>query len=156
LAARGNAQMIYHDMAEEDVLTFLTDQHTVIGSDSGVRYDGQDNSHPRGSGNFARILGEYVRRRKALSLQDALRKMTSLAADTFGLVGVGRLAEGYGADIVVFDPAVVDATNDYGHAVSPPKGICAVFVRGQQIMDQGHSTGRFPGLPLRRASVNTQ
>jgi N-acyl-D-amino-acid deacylase len=150
LATHGHAQMIYHDMSENDMVTFLCDRNTSIGSDSGVRYEGQDSSHPRGAGNFVRILGEFVRVRASLSLEEALRKMTSMAADTFGLEDVGRLRVGFRADIVVFDPETVDATSDYGHAISPPRGIHAVFVRGQKVVDQGRLTGRYPGVALRR------
>ncbi|MCW5976557.1 MAG: amidohydrolase family protein [Bryobacteraceae bacterium] len=150
LLTRGGAQMIYEDMSESDVETFLRDPAGVFGTDSAVRYPGQDFAHPRGTGNFPRILGEFVRERGRLTLDEALRKMTSAPARIFNLPGRGRLAPGFQADITVFDAATVRARNDYSQPLTPPEGIRWVFVNGVEVLRDGEPTDALPGLPVRR------
>jgi N-acyl-D-amino-acid deacylase len=90
--------------------------------------------HPRGYGNNARVLGEYVRKRKVLTLEEAVRKMTSLPAEQFKFAGRGRLVQGNFADIVVFDPASIgdEATFEKPHAY--PRGISYVLVNGAVVV----------------------
>jgi len=104
--------------------------------------------HPRGYGNNARVLGEYVRTRKVLSLEEAVRKMTSLPADHFRFADRGRLAVGKAADLALFDPATVAdaATFERPHAF--PRGIPHVIVNGQAVIRNGEQTTARPGLPL--------
>jgi N-acyl-D-amino-acid deacylase len=112
-----------------------------------------DGAHPRGFGSYPRVLGRYVRERKALALEDAVRKMTSLAAENVGLRDRGRIAPGGFADLVLFDPAsVIDrATTSDPHAISA--GIERVWVNGQVVYENGRATGARPGLTLRRPLV---
>jgi N-acyl-D-amino-acid deacylase len=106
--------------------------------------------HPRGHGTYPRILGRYVRERHVLTLEEALRKMTSLAATNVGIPDRGLLAPGRPADLVLFDPAtIVDrATTTDPYALST--GVHAVWVNGVLVYRDGVATGRFPGRVLRR------
>ncbi|MGH9374226.1 MAG: N-acyl-D-amino-acid deacylase family protein, partial [Vicinamibacterales bacterium] len=103
----GGASMVYHFMSDKDVERIMRHPFVGFASDSGVLTAGQGVPHPRGYGNNARILGEYVRRRQVLRVEEAVRKMTSLPAGHFRLEGRGLLREGYAADVVIFDPAAV-------------------------------------------------
>jgi N-acyl-D-aspartate/D-glutamate deacylase len=106
--------------------------------------------HPRGYGNNARVLGEYVRERKVITLEEAVRKMTSLPAAHFGFAGRGVIAEGAAADLVVFDPATVkdEATYPAPHAYA--SGIPHVIVNGVFVVRDSKATGARPGQILRR------
>jgi N-acyl-D-amino-acid deacylase len=145
----GGAQMIYFVISEKDIEAVLSDPNSMIGSDSAVRSREQVYAHPRGSGNFARVLSKYVRERKILSLSDALRRMTSLPAETFGIGGRGRLIEGYAADIVIFDPDKIEDRAWYDHPLDPPAGIDCVIVNGEIVVRNGEVREIFPGRAIR-------
>lgn len=145
----GGGQMIYHVMDERDVAKVVGDPHVAFGSDSSVRSSDQTSAHPRGCGNFPRILGVYVRERKLLQLEEALRKMTSLPARIFHLEGRGRIAPGYAADLVVFDPNTIADRSTYLDPLAAPIGIDAVVVNGIVVVEQGRVLNRFPGQVLR-------
>src|SRR5260370_1880729 len=104
--------------------------------------------HPRAYGNFARVLGKYVRDEMLLSLEAAIRKMTYLPATTLGLDHRGLLHEGYFADVVVFDPKTIadKATYDKPHQYAV--GVKHVFVNGVQVLKDGTHTGAKPGRAL--------
>ncbi len=139
----GNAAMILFLMDEDDIERILADPHTSIGTDGAPPGLG-GKPHPRTFGTFPRILGEYVRERGVLPLAGAIRRMTSLAADTFGLVGRGRIAEGCAADLVVFDPRTIGDDLDYQDPVRPPHGIRFVVQSGTIVCeDGGYRGGRF-------------
>ena len=106
-------------------------------------------THPRAYGNFARLLGKYVREEKVISLTEAIRRLTSLPAGNLGLARRGRLRQGYFADVVVFDPAKVTdrATFDRPHQYA--EGMVHVFVNGRQVIRDGRHTGETPGRALR-------
>src|SRR5690606_32935418 len=99
--------MVYRQMGEPDVQNIMKQPFTMIASDSGVRNFGAGVPHPRGYGNNARVLGRYVRELKVISLEDAVRKMTSLPAQTFNLRDRGQIRECFAADIVIFDEKTV-------------------------------------------------
>jgi N-acyl-D-amino-acid deacylase len=124
----------------------------MIASDSGVREFGAGVPHPRGYGNNARVLGRYVRELKIVTLEDAIRKMTSLPAQTFGLADRGQIHEGFAADLVMFDEnAVTDkATFDKPHQYA--EGFSIVVVNGQVVFDGSKMTGAMPGQALRHFS----
>ncbi len=105
---------------------------------------------PRAFGTYPRILGDYVREERALSLADAVRRMTSFVATRFGLVGRGVLSDGAAADIVVFDPSTVRATATYEEPRQAPVGIHHVVVNGSLVVEDGRHTGATPGRALRR------
>lgn len=145
----GGASMVYHGMNEGDVKQIMRAPFTMIASDSGVRKFGEGVPHPRGYGNNARVLGHYVRELKLLSLEDAVRKMTSLPAQTFKLRGRGLLREGYAADVVIFDESEISdrATFDRPHQYAA--GIAFVIVNGQPVLSEGEMTKQRPGVALR-------
>jgi len=146
----GGASMVYHSMGEPDVQRIMQEPFTMIASDSGVRKIDESVPHPRGYGNNARVLGRYVRELKVISLEDAIRKMTSLPAQTFGLRDRGMIREGLAADIVIFDEkTIIDrATFDKPHQF--PVGITYVVVNGQVVLANDNMTGARPGMALRR------
>lgn len=141
----GGAGMVYHLMSEEDVAAILKHPHVGIASDGSLPVFGKDATHPRAYGNNARVLGLYVREKKALSLEEAVRKMTSLPASHFRLSGRGRIQEGYAADLVLFDPARVGdaATFETPHAYAT--GIPYVLVNGVPVIDGGTHSGAKSG-----------
>jgi N-acyl-D-amino-acid deacylase len=146
----GGASMIYHSMGEPDVQRIMQEPFTMIASDSGVRQADESVPHPRGYGNNARVLGRYVRELKIMSLEDAIRKMTSLPAQTFGFRDRGMIREGFAADIVIFDENTIAdrATFDKPHQF--PVGISYVLVNGQLVLGNEKMTDARPGVALRR------
>ena len=145
---KGGASMVYQVMSEDDVKTIMQEPFTMIASDSGVRQFGAGVPHPRGYGNNARVLGRYVRELKIIALEDAIRKMTSLPAQTFNLRDRGQVREGFAADLVIFDPATVSdkATFDQPHQYAT--GFSSVIVNGQVVFDGAKMTGIMSGSPL--------
>ncbi|HEY1082751.1 MAG TPA: amidohydrolase family protein [Prosthecobacter sp.] len=104
---RGGGSGVFHGMNEDDLKTFLKHPLTMVASDGGPRLLGEDVPHPRSYGNNARILARYVREQKVLSLEEAVRRMSCLPAETFGLKDRGILRPGAWADLVIFDPGKV-------------------------------------------------
>ena len=145
----GGASMIYHSMGEDDVKRIMQEPFTMIASDAGVRAMDDSVPHPRGYGNNARVLGRYVRELKLISLEDAIRKMTSLPAQTFGFRDRGLIREGFAADLVIFDEnTIIDqATYDKPHQF--PLGISQVLVNGQVVLINDQMTSVRPGMALR-------
>ena len=144
------ASMVYHFMSDQDVERIMKHPHVSFASDASVIEPGQGVPHPRGMGNNARVLGEYVRIRKVISLEEAIRKMTSLPAAHFRLADRGTIKTGAAADLVLFDPAKVGdaATFEKPHAYA--NGIPYVFVNGVAVVKNGEHTGARPGTILRR------
>ncbi len=136
-------------MGEEDVRRIMRHPLTMIGSD-GIPGFGVNRVHPRMTGTFPRVLGKYVREESVLSLEEAVRKMTSLPAQTFGLKGKGLLKEGFDADIVVFDPATIIDRATYEEPNQGPEGIDYVFVNGVTAAEKGRILGATSGRVLRR------
>jgi N-acyl-D-amino-acid deacylase len=134
-------------MDERDIERLLAWPFTNVCSDGGLA-----GRHPRGFGAFTRVLGEYTRERRVLSLEEAIRKMTSLSARNVGIVDRGRIQPGYFADLVLFDPGAVRdmATPEKPQARSV--GIRSVWVNGELVYDANTATGRHPGRVLRRAA----
>ena len=99
---------------------------------------------------FAKVLGPYVRDKKLFSVEEAVRKMSSLAAANVGMKERGLIAPGYFADLVLFDPAVVADRADFGNAQARAVGIRTVWVNGRVVFQDGQTTGVFAGHPLRR------
>ncbi len=126
---------------------FLVHDQAMIGTDS-VMIGAKPS--PRTYGSFPRILGEFVREDRLLSLEAAVRKMTAAPAARLGLADRGRLADGLKADIVVFDPAKVRSLATYEDPRRFPAGIPYVIVNGQPVIDGGEHTGALPGRALRR------
>lgn len=149
----GGAGMVYHSMSEDDVQLILREPFTMVASDSGVRQIDESVPHPRGYGNNARVLARYVRELKLISIEDAIRKMTSLPAQTFGFRDRGMVREGFAADLVIFDEKTI---SDQATFVAPhhfPTGIDYVLVNGALVFSGGGMTGLRPGVALRGAGA---
>lgn len=144
----GGAQMVYQQMSEPDVQAFMKQPFTMIASDSGVRQFGSGVPHPRGYGNNARVLGRYVRELKIITLEDAVRKMTSLPAQTFNLRDRGQIREGFAADIVIFDEKTVTDKATYENPHQYAEGFSHIVVNGKVVFDGGKLTGTMSGQPL--------
>ncbi len=151
---QARTQAMYHKLSEEHLERIYKLPWVMIGSDSSARGakgpTAQGHPHPRGCGTFARVLSRYVREKKLLSLPEAVRRMTSLPAETFGLSRRGLLKEGYFADLVVFDPEKVNDKATYRSPKRLAEGILHVFVNGRPVMIGGKRTDERPGRLLRR------
>ena len=145
---KGGASMVYRVMSEDDVQRIMREPFTMIASDSGVRQFGSGVPHPRGYGNNARVLGRYVRELKIVTLEDAIRKMTSLPAQTFNLRDRGQVREGFAADLVIFDPATVGDKATFEQPHQYAEGFSLVIVNGQVVFDGTRMTGVMSGQPL--------
>jgi N-acyl-D-amino-acid deacylase len=144
------AGAIYFEMDEADVTRILAYEHTMIGSDGIVA---EPHPHPRAWGTFPRILGHYARDLGVFSLEEAVRRMTSLTAGRFGLADRGRLREGAFADLVLFDPATVIDVGDFVEPARPAAGIHQVWTNGVCTWRNGRTTGARPGRVLSRVAA---
>jgi N-acyl-D-amino-acid deacylase len=145
----GGGSGVFHGMNEADLEVFMQHPDTMFACDSGVREFGEGVPHPRGYGNNARVLGHYVRELKVLRLEDAIRKMTSLPANTFEFSQRGQLRPGWAADITVFDPATVNSPATYEDPHHYAEGIPFVLVNGVTVIKNSRETGARPGQALR-------
>ena len=143
-------------MCEKDMLTVLKHPVSMIGSDSSARAPygvlGKGKPHPRSYGTFPRVLGRYVREEGVLTLENAIRKMTSLPTQKLKLRDRGLIREGMCADITIFDPKSVIDTATYSEPHQYPNGIEYVLVNGKVVIDNGEHTGELPGQALRRST----
>lgn len=146
---RGGASAIYHALDEGDVERIMRHPFTMIASDGRLTQPGEGHPHPRWYGTFPRVLGRYVREQGVLTLEEAVRKMSSLPADRLGLVDRGRIAEGTVADITVFDPATVLDRATFLEPHQYPAGIDYVIVNGELAVDGGEFMGQRAGQVLR-------
>ena len=144
----GGASMVYHFMSDADVERIMRHPRVGVASDASVLTFGQGVPHPRGYGNNVRVLGEYVRNRRVISLAEAVRKMTSLPAKHFRLDQRGMLAVGKAADVVVFDASTVADRATFENPHAYPAGIVHVIVNGTAVISSGEPTRAKPGLPL--------
>ncbi|HEX7315287.1 MAG TPA: D-aminoacylase [Pyrinomonadaceae bacterium] len=151
--AAGGAAMVYHSMSEEDVRRIMREPFTMIASDSGVRRYGEGVPHPRGYGNNARVLGTYVRELGLVTLEDAVRKMTNLPAQTFGFRDRGLVREGMAADLVIFDDALVSDPSTFESPHQYAAGFQYVIVGGRAVLEEGALTKARPGVALRGAGA---
>jgi N-acyl-D-amino-acid deacylase len=143
----GGAQMIYHGMDEDDVRYFMKYPYNMVGADAGVA-TGKGMPHPRGYGSNARVLGRYVREEKIISLEEAIRRMTSLPAQKFQFKDRGILKEGMAADIVVFDENEVIDLSTYEQPHQFSKGFSYVLVNGIPVIADAKHTGVKSGKVL--------
>jgi N-acyl-D-aspartate/D-glutamate deacylase len=150
------AMMVFEMMRETDMLTALTHPMGMVGTDAIPCPPGQGHPHPRGYGTFAGILGHWVRDRKVLTLEGAVRKMSALPARRFKVAERGLLAEGYYADLVVFNPHTVAATATIEDPRRFPIGIDHVIVNGAVALSNAEPTGELSGQFLVRAGSMIQ
>ncbi len=150
----GNAGMVLFMMCEEDVADVVKYPYAAIGSDASAISPegptGRGKPHPRAYGTFPRVLGKYVREEKHLSLEEAVRKMTSLSAEIVGLCKRGTIAPGLVADLVVFDPDSVRDCATFEQPHSFPVGIDWVIVNGVPVLEEGVQNDLLPGRVLRK------
>jgi dihydroorotase/N-acyl-D-amino-acid deacylase len=145
---QGGCRGIFHAMSEEDLVRILSHPTTMVASDGEVPTFGQANPHPRSYGTFARVLGRYVREQRVLTLEEAIRKMTSLPASRLKLTDRGVLRPGMKADIAVFDPATVRDTATFTEPHQYAQGFSLVVVNGQVVFNGAEMTDARPGRVL--------
>jgi N-acyl-D-amino-acid deacylase len=141
----GGADVIGHSMETEDVEIFYKQPWVMVASDGGIACD-----HPRGAGTFPRVLGRFVRERHLFTLEEAIRKMTSLPASRMKLSDRGRIAPGLKADLVLFDPKTVIDRSTFEDPRRLSEGIELVWVNGEAVWSGGKPTGAHPGRALKR------
>jgi N-acyl-D-amino-acid deacylase len=151
---RGSVACVYFIIDEADLELGLKQPWVAIGSDgSALSIEGPLRAgvpHPRNFGTFPRVLGRYVRERKVIPLEDAIRKMTTLPASILGLSDRGAIKEGQWADLVLFDPATVADKATFEDPFQYPVGIDTVLVNGTVVLDEGKHTNARPGKVLQR------
>lgn len=152
-ALPNRAYAFYYLMSEDDVRTFLQQPWVSIGSDAGAaavlgEVDDLGLPHPRSYGTFPRIIAKYVRDEGVLTLEDAIRKMTSWPARRMKLENRGLLAPGFWADVVVFDYDSIQDNATWTDAMQLPSGISQVLVNGVVVAENGRHTGQRPGKVL--------
>lgn len=141
---------LYFGMNEKDIETALRFPWTSIGSDATATSGNQGaDGHPRAYGTFPRIIAEYVRNRKVLTLEDAVRKMTSWSAARYKIFDRGAVRLGLRADVTIFDYDKIRDKATYEAPTAAPEGISYVLVNGTVVIDDGRHTGAKPGLVLR-------
>ncbi len=144
--------IILHMMSEDDMKYVMKHPLSMVGTD-GEGYApygplARGKPHPRNYGTFPRILGKYVKEEKVLTLQDAIRKMTSMPAQKLGLLDRGLIREGFWADIVIFDPLKISDKATFSNPHQYPTGIEYVIVNGVKVIEKGKHTGELPGKVL--------
>jgi len=156
----GRISGMFHTMSEDDVRLVMQRPWVAIASDgSAINLDAPGVPHPRNYSTNVRVLGHYVRETHTLTLEDAVRKMTTLPASILQLPDRGQIRRGFAADLAIFDPATVGETNSFEKPKSYAKGVPYVLVNGVLVIDKGEHTGARPGKALRhnapRSSSNS-
>jgi dihydroorotase/N-acyl-D-amino-acid deacylase len=156
IADKGQSAVITSIMSDADVEAALRHPLVGVGTDSGAQAEdgklSESKSHPRAWGSFPRILGKYVRDEHLLTIEEAIRKMTSKAAARVHIADRGILRPGLKADIVVFDPATIRDRSTYEDPKHYSTGVLHVFVNGRRVVADGKITAERPGVPIRLIS----
>jgi N-acyl-D-amino-acid deacylase len=150
LIAQQSPSIVSFNMSEEDIAELMRQPYTMTSSDGGLVAMGEGKPHPRNYGAFARKLSRYVRERGTVSLEHAIRSMTSLPASVFGMHDRGIIREGAAADLVIFDPADVVERSTYTDPHQLAEGMAYVLVNGEVVIDEGKFTSARPGRVLRK------
>ena len=148
IVEQGNCSGIFHAIAEEDLRRILVHPATMIASDGGIPVFGKASPHPRNYGTFARVLAVYVRELNTITLEEAVRKMSSFPAQRLGLSDRGLLRPGMKADIAVFDPARVRDAATFEKPHQYAEGFSFVIVNGKIVLDNGSMQPARPGRVL--------
>ncbi len=141
-------QMVFFSMEEKDLTRIMQYPFAMIASDAGIAQFGSGMPHPRAYGTNARVLGRYVRDQKTIRLEEAIRRMTSLPAQKFGLRDRGLLLPGMAADIVVFNEATVGDAAEFANPHVYSKGFEYVMVNGEVVVEERKHTGVRRGKTL--------
>ena len=145
---KGGASMVFHGMSEEDVKHIMQYPYNMFASDASIRIFNEGSPHPRGFGTNARVLSKYVRDEHVISLEEAIRRMTSLPTQKFSLKDRGLLREGFAADILIFDENEVQDLSTYEHPHAYSKGFYYVLVNGKVVVEDGKHLGTRSGHAL--------
>ena len=145
----GGAGMVFHGMWEDDVQHIMKYPFNMVASDASIRIFGEGVPHPRGYGSNGKVLAEYVRNKKIITLEEAIRRMTSLPAQKFRLKDRGLLVPGYAADVVIFDPEEVQDQSTYTKPHAYTKGFETVIVNGSVVVENGVHNGTRSGVTIR-------
>jgi len=160
IADHGHTAQVISIMDEGDVRTAVSNPMVTYGSDSEAQAEdgplSKTKAHPRAFGTFPRVLGVYVREQHTMSMEEAVRKMTSLAASRVGLLDRGILRPGAFADIAVFDPKTIHDVATFGDPMHYSTGVKYVFVNGRPVIWEGAITEERPGRPLRGAGYQAK
>lgn len=148
IVSNGGATVVFHHLGNEDVDRIMRHPATAVGSDGPLSEFGVGAPHPRQYGTFARVLGYYVRERGIISLEEAIRKMSSMSAQRLGIQGRGLLVEGYFADIAIFDSEEIKDMATFEDPHQYAVGMKYVLVNGELVVEEGKHTGRHPGKIL--------
>ena len=148
LQDKGGCSAVYHAISEEDIDRVLRSPYTMIASDGDIPVFGKAAPHPRSYGTFARVLGVYVREKKLLTLEDAVRKMSGFPAERLKIWDRGLLRPGMKADIIVFDPATVADKAEFDKPHQYSVGVRDVMVNGRLVLQNGAVTAARPGKVL--------
>lgn len=160
IADGGKSQVVISIMDEADVRDAVSNPLVTFGSDSEEQAEdgplSTTKAHPRAFGTFSRVLAEYVRKKHTMSLEEAVRKMTSLAASRVGIMDRGVLRPGMYADVTVFDPATIQDLATYNDPLRYSTGVSYVFVNGKPVVFDGKITDQRPGRALRGSGYQSQ
>lgn len=149
MVKNGGAGMVFHGMWEEDVKFIMKYPFNMIASDASIRIFGEGVPHPRGYGSNGRVLSKYVREEKIITIEEAVRRMTSLPARKFHLGQRGLILEGHVADIIIFDENTISDQSTYSNPHAYTKGISTVIVNGQLVVENGRHLGTRSGTVIR-------
>jgi N-acyl-D-amino-acid deacylase len=149
---RGSPSIVSFNMSEPDIAHLMRQPYTMTSSDGGLVLLTEGKPHPRNYGAFARKLQRYVRERETVTLEHAIRSMTSLPASVFGMKDRGVIREGAAADIVIFDPAKVVEKSTYVDPHHLAEGMTHVLVNGVAVIAGGKFTDHLPGKVLRKGN----
>ena len=159
IADRGNSSVVISIMEEKDVRSAVSDPMVTFGSDSSAQAEdgplSKTKAHPRAFGTFPRVIAEYVKKEQTMHLEEAVRKMTSLAASRVGMMDRGILRPGMLADIVVFDPKTIEDVATYSDPLHYSVGVKFVFVNGRPVVWDGSITQERPVRALRGPGYKT-
>jgi N-acyl-D-amino-acid deacylase len=144
----GGASGVFFQMDEKDVEDLMRLSYNMHASDGSVQVMGRGVPHPRNYGTFPRVIGHYVREKGVITLEEAIRKMTSLPAQTLRLKGRGLIKEGMFADLTIFDPLTFQDQATFSNPHQYSKGLMYVFVNGELVVDKGKHTGTLSGKIL--------
>jgi dihydroorotase/N-acyl-D-amino-acid deacylase len=149
IVEKGGAAGIFHAISEDDVARILVSPFTMVASDGEIPVFGRGAPHPRSYGTFARVLAVYVREKRLLTLEEAVRKMTSFPAARLGLGDRGLVRPGMKADLVALDPELIRDRATFERPHQYAEGVALVVINGEVVLDDGRMTAARPGRVLR-------
>ncbi|MGQ9619110.1 MAG: N-acyl-D-amino-acid deacylase family protein [Candidatus Aminicenantia bacterium] len=150
IVENGDSSAVFLQMKDEDVKSLMKLPYVSIASDGAVQFPSKGFPHPRSYGTFPRIISKYVREEKILSIEDAIRKMTSLPAEVFRIKERGMIKENFFADLLIFDLEEIKDNATFQNPHQYPSGINYVIVNGKIVIENGKHTGERPGVLIKR------